>query len=495
MAGPLQATRKLTHDDYTVAWICALPMEMTAARNMLDETHESLPKPNHDTNIYTLGRICGHNVVMVCQGKGTTAGGVVAAQMRVTFKSIRFCLLVGIAGGVPDEKDIRLGDVVVSKGDGRSGGVVAHTCGKETCGGFESYSFLDGVPELLRNAINELESQLMDRDSKISDYILQATTRNHRFKEFGRPESLVDNLFKNDYDHVNPNDKTCLYCDKKKIIQREPPTRRGPLVHFGIVASGNQVIKDGVTRTKIAKYHPGVIAVEMEAAGLMNVFGSATIRGICDYADSHKNDCWQKYASAVAAAVAKEILSIIQTSIYRGATMSSDREEDGPALLGRIDRRATVSTNREEDGPVISRRIDRRATVPTGREEDNPALIASTDRRATMSLLPSTVRRETKLSDKEEDGPALLPRRVRGEAKPSGREEDGPALSGEIDRLAMVSTNVVEDFPTLLARISRLGMMSNEEENSIESEQVSKPVVRRTPLFLPLKSEERQSIE
>ena len=62
--------------------------------------------------------------------------------------------------------------------------------------GFESYSFLDGVPELLRNAIKELESQLMDRDSKISDYILQATTRNLRFKEFGRPESLVDNLFK-----------------------------------------------------------------------------------------------------------------------------------------------------------------------------------------------------------------------------------------------------------------------------------------------------------
>jgi hypothetical protein len=36
------------------------------------------------------------------------------------------------------------------------------------------------------------------------------------------------------------------------------------------------------------------------------------IRGICDYADSHKNKQWQKYAAATAAAHAKELLSVIQ---------------------------------------------------------------------------------------------------------------------------------------------------------------------------------------
>jgi len=35
------------------------------------------------------------------------------------------------------------------------------------------------------------------------------------------------------------------------------------------------------------------------------------IRGICDYADSHKNKRWQPYAAATAAAYAKELLSII----------------------------------------------------------------------------------------------------------------------------------------------------------------------------------------
>jgi nucleoside phosphorylase len=162
MAWPLEATVTLTHDDYTVAWLCALPIEKAAARNMLDELHVTPPQPEHDKNIYTFGRICGHNVVIVCQGDmGTTAASIVATRMDSTFRRLRFGLLVGIAGGVPKEKDIRLGDVVVSKGDGRSGGVVAHDSGKVTLIGFESRPFLNGVPEVLRNAFSELESRLI----------------------------------------------------------------------------------------------------------------------------------------------------------------------------------------------------------------------------------------------------------------------------------------------------------------------------------------------
>jgi hypothetical protein len=49
----------------------------------------------------------------------------------------------------------------------------------------------------------------------------------------------------------------------------------------------------------------------MEAAGLMDNFPCVVIRGICDYADSHKNKEWQGYAAATAAAYAKELLSVI----------------------------------------------------------------------------------------------------------------------------------------------------------------------------------------
>jgi nucleoside phosphorylase len=46
----------------------------------------------------------------------------------------------------------------------------------------------------------------------------------------------------------------------------------------------------------------------MEAAGLVDRFPCLVIRGICDYADSHKNDQWQRYAASTAAAFAVELL-------------------------------------------------------------------------------------------------------------------------------------------------------------------------------------------
>jgi hypothetical protein len=49
----------------------------------------------------------------------------------------------------------------------------------------------------------------------------------------------------------------------------------------------------------------------MEAAGLMNDFPCLVIRGICDYADSHKTKEWQGHAAAVAAAYAKELLLMV----------------------------------------------------------------------------------------------------------------------------------------------------------------------------------------
>jgi len=47
------------------------------------------------------------------------------------------------------------------------------------------------------------------------------------------------------------------------------------------------------------------------STGLMDTFPCLVIRGICDYADSHKSKRWQPYAAATAAAYAKELLSVI----------------------------------------------------------------------------------------------------------------------------------------------------------------------------------------
>lgn len=51
-----------------------------------------------------------------------------------------------------------------------------------------------------------------------------------------------------------------------------------------------------------------VLCFEMEAAGLMNHFPCLVVRGICDYADSHKNNEWQGYAAMAAAAYTKDLL-------------------------------------------------------------------------------------------------------------------------------------------------------------------------------------------
>lgn len=61
---------RITLDDYTVAWICALPLEMAAAQAMLDQIHDDLPIPPQDHNSYTLGRIGKHDVVIACLPSG-----------------------------------------------------------------------------------------------------------------------------------------------------------------------------------------------------------------------------------------------------------------------------------------------------------------------------------------------------------------------------------------------------------------------------------------
>ena len=106
-----------SHNDYSIAWICALPLEMAAAKAMLDETHPALPQSSNDHNVYTLGSISGHAVVFSCLPYGvygTTSAATVLAEMRATFPRLQFALMVGIGGGVPSSTaDVRLGDVVV----------------------------------------------------------------------------------------------------------------------------------------------------------------------------------------------------------------------------------------------------------------------------------------------------------------------------------------------------------------------------------------------
>jgi nucleoside phosphorylase len=100
-------------------------------------------------------------------------------------------------------------------------------------------------------------------------------------------------------------------CDPNQVKRRPPRTNTPPNKFFGNIASGNQVMKHGETCDQLAREH-NIICFEMEAAELMDRFPCLVVRGISDYADSHKNDRWQDYAAVVAAAFAKELLLSIQ---------------------------------------------------------------------------------------------------------------------------------------------------------------------------------------
>ncbi|KAH0533236.1 hypothetical protein TsFJ059_001827 [Trichoderma semiorbis] len=128
-------------------------------------------------------------------------------------------------------------------------------------------------------------------------------------EDFDYPGLEHDQLFRSAYDHIEgqPN---CNICDSKQLLVRKSRTDGNPIIHYGIIGSANQVMRDGITREKL-RQEKGIICFEMEAAGLMDSMPCLAIRGICDYADSHKNKRWQPYAAAAAAAYAKELLSAI----------------------------------------------------------------------------------------------------------------------------------------------------------------------------------------
>ncbi|RDW57769.1 hypothetical protein BP5796_12570 [Coleophoma crateriformis] len=302
-----------THKDYQIGVICALATEKAAMVAMLDETHPKLKKEIGDENEYTLGRIKAHNVVIACLPAGFMGNGpaaVVASNMQRSFH-IKFSLMVGVGGGVWSKKhDIRLGDIVISQPRGTHSGVVQWDIGKATKGGvFERTGSLDKPPQVLLHALQELQVFDLTDGVDIEEHLSFMFTKKPRMRQTYRYQGADhDQLFEATYDHEGH--ETCDECDPMKIVQRKARDDSAPKIHFGNIASGNEVLKHGITRDKIAM-EEDVICFEMEAAGLMDNFRCLVIRGICDYADSHKNKIWQPYAAATAAAFAKTFLGFV----------------------------------------------------------------------------------------------------------------------------------------------------------------------------------------
>ncbi|CAG8359298.1 unnamed protein product [Penicillium salamii] len=348
-----------------IAIFCALSLEVDAMIAMFDkvEAQEDHRKDPHDTNSYTLGRISGHSVVLVHMPRmGKTSASGVSANLRSTFPNIRLGLLVGICGGVPfsGERDIFLGDVIISTW------VVQLDFGRLYPYGFDRKNKTqDNLarpnPEI-SGFLSKLQGQASRTDLKNQMCADLATTYKSPQHPLSRyPGANNDILFDANYSHkhtdpmacsvcircTQPEDNVCaqastlscsdLRCDPSKVVrrvrnqitkdQKEDPSSFDPEIHFGGLASGDQVIKSAIHRDHIAR-EEGVIGFEMEGAGLWDTVPTVVVKGVCDYADSHKSKDWQLYAATTAAACARNLL--------KKWTASTPPEEKAPHNLEHV---------------------------------------------------------------------------------------------------------------------------------------------------------------
>lgn len=312
-----------TRDDFQIGWICALHIELSAAILMLDEEFpDEFERDHNDTNTYCFGKIHNHYVVIAClpsERYGTNSAAIVATNMMRSFSSsLRIGLLVGVgAGAWSPDNDIRLGDIVVGSSQSSPGAVVQYDYKKDLADGRpQLIGKLNNPPTSLATALGALRARHAILQQKYPTYLQDVV--NMKIPGFLRPAPESDRLFQADYIHPQ-NQPKCDYCSSDKEHKRQEREEAAPQVFYGTVASGNTVIKDAVTRDRIQEATKA-LCFEMEAAGLMNDFPCLVIRGICDYADSHKNKAWQPYAALAAAAYAKDLMSYIP----RGQVVKSE---------------------------------------------------------------------------------------------------------------------------------------------------------------------------
>ncbi|KAF1940357.1 kinesin light chain [Clathrospora elynae] len=321
------STKPTSCANYHVAWICPVAdIEFLPARLMLDEEHPTPPYDTHyDENTYTCGTINGHAVVVATCPPGETGNvnaGRLTGSMFKTFPNIRMAVLVGIGGGIPSPEvsenaleNVHLGDVVVGwPGDGKPA-CVYHDRGRSKGDGqFEMVGTMGNPDWRLTNALGVL---VVDDELGQTTFIdqLARLQRSKAKTKFARPGLEHDKLFKAAYRHAGDYRSKCTTCDLSELVQRPQRSEEEQqtlVFHRGRIATGNAVIQDGKLRDEIRTRCDGALCVEMEAAGVDANKRCLVIRGISDYADSHKSDMWRSYAAGNAAAFTRELLCRIQ---------------------------------------------------------------------------------------------------------------------------------------------------------------------------------------
>ncbi|GIC85878.1 Pfs and NB-ARC domain protein [Aspergillus udagawae] len=362
-----------SRDEIEIAIICALPREVNAVEALLDETYNRLRnehmKDYRDVNVYTIGRMGKHNIV-VCpmprMGKVSAAGA--ATNLRFSFPNLRLALLVGICGGVPfpssGASEIFLGDVLISDS------MIEYDFGRQYAGGFQRTS---GVKERLGRPNQEIRTLLSALRSsevygsfqgQLSKHLDDIQALNERWMCPGVSRDVV---FEESYRHSHRTIDLRQHCDCANGIsvncarhgrentharrRRSSENSNHINVHIGTFGCADRVMKSGEHRDLLEK-NEGIIGIEMEGAGVWDNLPCVIIKGVCDYADSHKNKAWQNYAAATAAAAAKALLWCWEHSAK--AESRAVQKVDMPIPIPK-----TVFSGRKIDLEQIERKLGR----------------------------------------------------------------------------------------------------------------------------------------
>lgn len=319
--------RPTSRDEIEIAIVCALPLEVSAVEASLDDTYSRLGsghmKDYRDVNAYTIGRIGKHNIVLCpMPGMGKVSAAGVATNLRFSFPNIRLALLVGICGGVPfpssGAPEIFLGDVLISDS------MIEYDFGRQYPGGFQrktgAKEGLARPNEEIRTLVSALASNKVysEFEKQLNKHLGDIQAQNKRWtcpdvsadvplESSNRHRHRTNDLHCNCANGTAVN-CSCLGCDKSHLRRRESHENTHNIsVHIGTFGCADRVMKSGKHRDLLAK-NEGVIGIEMEGAGVWGNVPCVIIKGVCDYADRHKNKVWQRYAASTAAAAAKAFL-------------------------------------------------------------------------------------------------------------------------------------------------------------------------------------------
>lgn len=326
-------------EGFHVAIICAMPYEADTVTLLFDQFWDDDGDPYGqaagDANTYITGRIGNHNVVLVVlSDSGVSNAAIATVNLQLSYTGIKLAFLVGVCGAVPRiaDQDVMLGDVVVSSTIvhcGHYGHTLTHLGDRSTDN------------DTLKNANSEVRCLFTTLGTELMRNRLQMHSEKHlthlqKVAKTGQwradylyPGINEDNLYPPAHGHkhqalchvcVGESGGVCgsatqascveLGCNLISPIERQQQHDRGlrykPKIFFGKIGSGT-TMECGMKRDRISDHHK-LIAFETEAAGLYEKIPCIVVKGICDYADGHKQKRWQDFAAATAASVMRAML-------------------------------------------------------------------------------------------------------------------------------------------------------------------------------------------